>query len=211
MAGLILWTDSLFASPWAHVAWVALKEKGLPFSVQTVDIESGNHRQGEYARRSLSGRIPALHHGELWLGESLAIVEYLEEAYPPPKYPALLPVEPTDRAREREIRSWLRTALFELRRCLPYEHLFVSREPPPAMTDQARLELAHLTRVASVRWRDGLPTPPRMADIELGFMLRRPIHHGLLIPVHLREIADALWWRPSVASWVELDRSTIVP
>jgi glutathione S-transferase len=207
MSELILWTDKQRTSPWAHAVWVALKEKALPFQLETIDIEVGEHKQGDYARRSLNVRIPSLQQGELWLGESSAITEYLEEIYPPPKYTALLPEDPVDRARDREIRSWLRTALFALRDCLPYEGLFLGRPEAPALGKDVELELDHLLRVVSVRWKDGLAAQPTMADFELGFALRRPIHYGVTIPAEIREIADAIWWRPSVASWVELDRT----
>jgi glutathione S-transferase len=57
--------------------------------------------------------------GDLWLSESLAILEYLEEKYPGSGY--VLPVIPEERAKDRAILLWLRTDLFELRRCMPFE------------------------------------------------------------------------------------------
>jgi glutathione S-transferase len=205
MSELILWCDALYDSPWVHSAWVALKEKGLSFKTVAVDLASGAHRRSELARRTLATKVPTLQHGDLWLGESSAIAEYLEEAYPAPAYPALLPDDLVGRARDRELRSWLRTTMTELRRCMPYERIFVAGESP-AITPQARSEAEALLRVAEGRWSAGAPERPSLADLELSMMVRRPIHHGISVTGSLREAADALWWRPACASFVELPR-----
>lgn len=207
MADLVLWTDAEYASPWAHAAFVALEEKGVPYRLSPIDIQRGDHRHGAYAARSINGAIPSLEHGALWLGESSAIVEYVEEAFAPPVYPAILPGAVVDRALDRELRSWIRTSMYELRRTMPYEGLFLKRVTPPGVTDRARAEVARLCEVAAARWKDGLGTVS-MADVELGFMLRRPIHYGVAIPAQIKEIADVLWSRPSVAKWVALPRTT---
>ena len=55
-----------------------------------------------------TGTAPVLQHGSLWIGESLAIVEYLEETFAPPAWPRLLPADVRDRAHARELSSWLR-------------------------------------------------------------------------------------------------------
>jgi hypothetical protein len=39
----------------------------------------------------LTARVPVLEHGAFPLSESSAIVEYLEDTFAPPRYPAMLP------------------------------------------------------------------------------------------------------------------------
>ena len=51
-----LYVDSLYTSPYALSTFVALTEKGLPFSIKTVDLEGGEQRQPAYAGRALTGR-----------------------------------------------------------------------------------------------------------------------------------------------------------
>ena len=41
---IVLYVDSLFASPWAMSSFVALAEKDLPFTVETVDLALGDQR-----------------------------------------------------------------------------------------------------------------------------------------------------------------------
>jgi glutathione S-transferase len=86
-----LYVDSLFTSPYAMSAFVALTEKGLPFTVKTVDLEAGQQKQSAYCDRAPTARVPALVEGDFVLTESTAITEYLEETFPAPEYIALYP------------------------------------------------------------------------------------------------------------------------
>ena len=79
MSDIILWADARWCSPWVLSAWVALTEKGVPFQVQELDLEGGQHKKGDYPRQTVTGKVPAITHGDHWIAESLAIVEYLEE------------------------------------------------------------------------------------------------------------------------------------
>ncbi len=205
---VIFYGDSRFCSPWALTVWVALKEKDIPFRTEPLDLAAGQHR-GDYRAHTLAGKVPSLRHGELWISESLAILEYLEEAFGPPAHRALLPSTPAERARDREILSWLRSDLFELRRCLPYEGLFLARQPPE-LTPKARDEVEALVAVAS-KWaaRARRSTQWTLADFELACTLRRLIHYGVGLKgrPELVAWADSIWRRPSVQSWVTVDRA----
>jgi glutathione S-transferase len=202
---IIFHGDTRFTSPWTLTVGTALKEKGIPFRVQNLDLQKGEHH-GDYRHDTLAGKVPSLRHGEMWISESLAILEYLEEVFAPPKHAALLPKDAADRALDREILSWLRSDLFELRQCLPYEGLFL---PMPAreVTAGARAEAAALVEVASKRAAKA--AAPTLADFELAFTLRRLIHYrlGLEGREDLVRWSDAIWQRPTVQSWVRADRS----
>lgn len=71
----ILYVDSLFTSPYALSAFVALTEKGLSFTVQTLDLTAGEQQRGDYAGRAFTARVPALADGDFVLTESTAITE----------------------------------------------------------------------------------------------------------------------------------------
>jgi len=86
---LVLHGSRLWTSPYVFSVFVTLKEKGLPFRMELLDTESGQHLRPPYEATSFTGRIPALRHGDFWLAESSAIEEYLEEAFPPPRHPRL--------------------------------------------------------------------------------------------------------------------------
>lgn len=199
---LTLVGDVRYTSPWVLSVWAALHEKGLPFRMETVDLEAGENRREEHARRMIASKVPALRHGRGWLGESLAILEYLEEAFP--ASPRLLPADRWERARDREILAWLRSDLFELRRAMPFEGIFLRLEPPP-ITAQAREEAARLLAVVATRAPSVRPT---LADFDLAFTVRRLVHYGYDLAVYPGAVAlsAAIWARPSVASWVAVRR-----
>jgi len=91
-----------FRSSAAYRVRIALGLKGLAYDAVPVHLVrgGGEHRQPAYLQLNPAGLVPALEDGGEVLGQSLAIIEYLEEVHP---RPALLPQAPLDRARVREI------------------------------------------------------------------------------------------------------------
>jgi maleylacetoacetate isomerase/maleylpyruvate isomerase len=80
---------------------IALELKGLPYEYIPVHLLKGEHKQEKYAAVSASMLVPTLETdgGEL-LGQSMAIIEYLDETHPEPR---LLPTEATERAHVRAL------------------------------------------------------------------------------------------------------------
>lgn len=80
---------------------IALELKGLPYDYVPVHLVKGEHRQAAYAAVSPSGLVPTLETdaGER-LGQSMAIIEYLDETHPEPP---LLPKDALGRARVRAL------------------------------------------------------------------------------------------------------------
>jgi maleylacetoacetate isomerase len=81
---------------------IALALKGLPYDYIAVDLTKDGGQQNQAAYRGVNpqGRVPSLEAEGRILTQSLAILEYLEEAYPEP---ALLPRDPFGRARVRSL------------------------------------------------------------------------------------------------------------
>ena len=113
MEPLTLYVDGFWISPYALSAFVALEEKGLPYTVKEVKLNKKEHRQSEY--RAHTGRIPALQHGDYWLAESSAICEYLAETFPFPKHPRLFPEDLRQRGICREVQAFVRSDLMPIR------------------------------------------------------------------------------------------------
>jgi len=74
---------------------IALNHKGLKYAPAAVSLAKGEHLEAPYKSVSSQGLVPALEDGGRILSQSLAIIEYLDEAHSGPK---LLPSEPLDRA-----------------------------------------------------------------------------------------------------------------
>jgi maleylacetoacetate isomerase len=65
-----------------------------------VSLLEGQQGEEAHRRRNPFATVPVLQLGELHLAESVAIIEYLEDAHPGP---ALLPEDPLQRARVRQL------------------------------------------------------------------------------------------------------------
>lgn len=78
---------------------IALEIKGLRYDYLPVHLVKGEHKSDAYTAVSPSGLVPTLETDDgQRLGQSMAIIEYLDEVHP---QPPLLPADPVDRARVR--------------------------------------------------------------------------------------------------------------
>lgn len=89
-----------FRSSAAFRARIALNVKGIPYEPVFIDLRppAASHRTPEFLAVNPQGLIPALTDEGTTIGQSLAIIEYLDETHPEPP---LLPAAPADRARVR--------------------------------------------------------------------------------------------------------------
>ena len=209
MSRLVLHTDSLWISPWVFTAFVALKEKALEFEADPVALEAGEQNEPRFRDPSITARVPALEHDDFRVAESMAIVDYLDEAFP--DAPRALPADIRERARARQVLSWLRSDLAALREQRSTATMFSAHAIEP-LTPEAAAAAAKLLRVA-----DALvpfdrftlaPSGFSVADADLAFALHRLLRSGDRVPDRLRAYAELHWQRPSVRAFVERARPT---
>ena len=200
-----LYVDSLFTSPYAMSAFVALTEKGLPFTVKTVDLEAGQQKHSAYTARALTARVPALVEGDSVLTESTAITEYLEESFPAPEYIALYPKDRRQRAQARQVQAWLRSDLLPVRAERDTETVFFGKASQP-LTAAGQAAADKLIHAASQLVQEGRPNlfdSWSLADVDLALMLNRLILNGDEVPQKLKDYAAGQWQRPSIRQWLE--------
>ena len=89
-----------FRSSAAYRVRIALNLKGLEAEHRFVHLRRGDQRGDAYRELNPQALVPTLEVGERRIGQSLAIIEYLEERHP---QPPLLPPGPEDRAWVRSI------------------------------------------------------------------------------------------------------------
>ncbi len=84
----------------AHRVRIACHFKRIPFDYVAVDLDAEAQRLPGYGVLNPAKTVPTLVDGDLVLSQSLAIIEYLEEAYP---MPPLLPEKAVARAQVRAL------------------------------------------------------------------------------------------------------------
>ncbi|HTX23600.1 MAG TPA: maleylacetoacetate isomerase [Steroidobacteraceae bacterium] len=91
-----------FRSSAAFRVRIALNLKGLAYQAAPVHLlrEGGEQHTPAFRERNPAGLVPVLEDGSLVLAQSVAIMEYLDEAYP---QPPLLPREAAARASVRAL------------------------------------------------------------------------------------------------------------
>ena len=93
---------SYFRSSAAYRVRIALNLKGLSYEYLGVHLlkNGGEQLSDSYRELNPAALVPTLVDGDVALGQSMAIIEYLDETHPDP---ALLPADPVGRARVRAI------------------------------------------------------------------------------------------------------------
>jgi len=201
---ITLWSDSCFFSPYAMSVYVALTEKGIPFSLKRVDLAKSAQFDEEYRALSLTSRVPTLQLDEVILTESSAIAEYLEERFPAPEFERLYPRDREKRAHAREVQAWLRSDLTALRAERPTDVIFAGeRFAPltPAGETAANKLIAAVQRLLP-EGQQNLFGEWSIADTDLAVMINRLALHGDPLPVKLQHYAEFQWQRASVQLWL---------
>jgi glutathione S-transferase len=71
-------------SPWAWRAMLGLELKGLRYASKLLQFSKGEHKSPAMLALNPRGKVPVLVHGETVVSESLAILAYLDRAFPEP-------------------------------------------------------------------------------------------------------------------------------
>jgi maleylacetoacetate isomerase len=109
-----------FRSSAAFRVRIGLNLKSLAYECAFVHLPKGEHRLPAYGALNPQGLLPALEDEGRLLTQSLAILEYLEEAHPEPP---LLPKEPHARARVRSLSLLIACEIHPLNNLRTLTHL----------------------------------------------------------------------------------------
>jgi glutathione S-transferase len=102
-------------SSWSFRPWIAMKAAGIAFDEVLISLDAKDFK-ARVSQISGAGKVPALADGDVRIGESLAILEYLAEKFPAAK---LWPVDATARAHARAVASEMHAGFLPLRRACP--------------------------------------------------------------------------------------------
>ncbi|HEY1978713.1 MAG TPA: glutathione S-transferase family protein [Xanthobacteraceae bacterium] len=102
-------------SSWSFRPWLAMKTAGIAFEETVISLEASDFK-ARVTALSPAGRVPVLIDGDVLVWESLAILEYLADKFPPA---GLWPMHAEARACARAISSEMHAGFVPLRRHLP--------------------------------------------------------------------------------------------
>ena len=137
----VLYVGEKNISSWSMRAFVALALKEVPFEERTIRLSQDKDR-AERRKVSPTGKVPVLRHRGLLVPDSLAIIEYLEETFPPPAHPALWPQDAGERAHARWLSAAMHSGFMKLREGMSFNTCFLPRRPAPpqeALADAAEM------------------------------------------------------------------------
>ena len=205
---LTLYVDHQFASPYAMSAFVALREKNLPFELITLDLAAKKNHEDDFTYKSLTRRVPTLVHGEFSLSESSAITEYIDEFF---AGPSLYPKEFKQRARARQVQAWLRSDLMPIRVERNTQVIFYDAKFAPLSAEAlaAAQSLYYVVETLLPEGQQNLFGEWSIADTDLALMLNRLVLHREAVPSRLVEYAQRQWERPAVQAWLHQARPAL--
>ena len=131
-------------SSWSMRPWIAMKVAGLPFRETTISLGQ-DATSTEIKKHSAAGKVPVLKHGDITVWDSLAILDYLADAFYDRHW---WPSDPHARAMARSISAEMHSGFQALRSTMPMNvrRHWPERSRAPGVAD----DVARITTI----WRE---------------------------------------------------------
>ncbi len=203
MAKLQLVIGNKNYSSWSMRPWMALTMARIPFEETVIPLYEA--QSGKRIREhSGAGKVPVLHHGKVTVWESLAILEYLAEAFPDRK---LWPAGGAARAAARSAASEMHSGFAALRNACPM-NLHRPRRAI-ALSAEAKADIARIDAL----WRDCRRTYGKKGKFLFGAfgnvdamfapVVTRFDTYDVKISPESRAYMDAVMATPAFRAWKE--------
>jgi glutathione S-transferase len=190
-------------SSWSLRAWLALEQTGAPY--EEILISTADRDWHDQIKRvSPSGKVPLLIDGDLQVGDSLAIVEYLNERFPKA---GLWPSDTRARAVARSVAAEMHSGFVSLR--MNMEMDIQANEPGKGHVPEA---LADATRIQAI-WREcrqqfGQGGPFLFGSFTAADSFYAPVvfrfrSYGVALDANAKAYCDAMVVDPKVSKWIE--------
>ena len=189
-------------SSWSLRPWILLTHFRIPFEEVVIPMDRPDTRS-TMLKYAPTGKCPSLHDGKVAVWESLAIVEYVAEAFPEK---AIWPRGKAARAHARSLASEMHAGFAALRQVCPTN--FRRKPKAIALSDEAKADAARVeqawaeTRQAFGRAGDFLFGRFSAADAMFAPVVNR--FHAYDIPVArtTRAYMEAIMSLPAWKAWI---------
>lgn len=198
---ITVYVDGFFISALDASVLVALEEKQAEYQTARALLRDGQGLPPSLAAQTTIARVPAIQHGDFFLTESLAIIDYLDQLYPSPP---LFPADPRTRARCKQVMAFVRFDIQTLRDERQWWTAVYPTPGLPPLTPRARREADELISVAT-RFVPQLGEFS-IAHADLALQLLRLSRNDHPIPSLVQEFIDVTLTRPSVKAYLDHPR-----
>lgn len=190
-------------SSWSLRPWLVLKHAGMPFRETLIPLYVPGYKE-RLLQFSASGKVPILRQGQLTIWESLAICEYLAEAFPDAR---LWPPDKSARAEARAVSAEMHAGFSGIRRAMPFNCRARGRHVPS--TPELESEIARVVTLwegcrtrygAGGAWLFGRFS---IADAMFAPVALRFLTYGVPLPGAARDYVDTVSSHPAVLAWIE--------
>jgi glutathione S-transferase len=202
MADFTLYIGNKNYSSWSMRGWLMVKVAGIGFEEILIRLNQATTK-AEVLRHSPSGRVPALHHGDVTVWESLAIGEYLAELLPQAK---LWPQSTAARAVARSVSTEMHAGFGALRTHFPMN--VRSSFPNRTSTPEVQADIDRITAIwHDCRTRFGKEGPFLFggftnADAMFAPVVSRFRTYKVELDAEAQAYCDAIWTWPAMQEWV---------
>jgi glutathione S-transferase len=188
-------------SSWSLRPWIAMKANGLVFRETVICLDQPDTAT-KIKAHSPSGKVPLLKHGDVVVWESIAILDYLSEAFPERRW---WPKDAGARARARAISAEMHGGFTNLRSNMPMN---VRKSLPGVGRNEAVDK--DIARIAEI-WRDTraefgaggafLFGAFSNADAMYAPIVTRFKTYGVTLDPVCQAYADAMLTHPAMREW----------
>lgn len=203
MSDVKLVIGSKNTSSWSLRAWLALKMTGARFEEIVIPLRRPETK-AEILRHSPSGKVPFLKHKNTEVWESLAIGEFLAEAYPKAR---LWPADSAARALARAVSAEMHAGFAALRQNMPMD--IRNSYPGVGMAEGVQADIDRITAIwRQCRTAHGKGGPFlfghfTVADAMFAPVVSRFLSYGVRLDPVSAAYRDTLWALPIMGEWVE--------
>jgi len=191
-------------SSWSLRPWLALKAAGAPFQETLVELRTPDSK-ASFLKHSPAGKVPVLKVDGFAVWDSLAICEYVAEAFPAAK---LWPADPLARARARSVSAEMHSGFTPLRQAMSMD--VRARHPTPAMTPELAADIKRIQEMWNECRRDfgakaGGPYlfgAFTIADAMYAPVATRFVTYGVALDAVSQAYVDAILAMPAMKEWI---------
>jgi glutathione S-transferase len=186
-------------SSWSLRPWLLMRALNIPFSEEVVPLYVEGSRE-KMLREAPTGKVPVLRDGDFSVWDSLAIVEYLAEAFPDRN---IWPGDRQKRARARSLCAEMHSGFQALRQACPTNFRRARRAAPLPLDEAAQADLGRIQAIFAQAEGEFLFGDLCAADAFFAPVVTRLDVYALELAPPARAYCDRLLALPAFRQWRE--------